>query len=358
MEPDKFLEMYRLHVSKKVLFVFACIAISLFVILLNVSIGLYDISFMDSYRVLMDHLTGNLPSPDDYVGLREDMIIWDQRLPRALAAMLVGAGLGICGAAMQSSLKNPLADPYTTGISSGASLGVALCVVMGISLFPAGPPELRIIINAFVFSLIPAAVIIMVTRFHKSTPTTMILTGVAVMYIFSATSSLIMLIADPDDLQEVYNWNLGNLGAVSWEELPFVLTAAVLGTALLSLAWKRLNLLAMDDESASSLGLNPRTTRTLILIVVSLCTSMLVSFTGTIGFVGLVAPHIVRLFLGSNNRYLLPAAAMFGGMFLLLADSVAKVAGPTDLPVGVITSLVGGPLFLYILLRQRKSQWR
>ena len=301
---------------------------------------------------------GNLPAPDDITGLREDMIIWDQRLPRAIAAMAVGAGLGVCGAAMQSSLKNPLADPYTTGISGGASLGVALCMIMGISIVPFAPESIRIIVNAFVFSLIPASVIILVTRVHKSTPTTMILTGVAIMYVFSATTSLIMLLADPDDLSDVYNWGLGNIAAVGWDEMPFVVTAAVVGTLLLSYAWKKLNLLAMDDDSASALGMDPRRMRTMILVVVSLCTSMIVSFTGTIGFVGLVAPHIVRMFMGSNNRYLVPASAMFGGVFLLIADSLAKVAGPTDLPVGVITSLVGGPLFLFIQLRQKKSQWR
>lgn len=346
---------YREYISKKVLFIAICALLAVVAIGLEISIGKYDIGFFESFQILYDHIQGNLPQ--DKIGLMKDYVVWELRFPRAIAGLAVGATLGVCGAAMQSALKNPLADPYTTGVSSGASLGAAVALVLGVCLVPSVTGEWAIVINAFVFSLIPAAVIIVVTMFKKVNPTTMILTGVSVMFIFTATTSLLMLTTSPDHLAEVYIWNVGTLGKASWYNFGFIIAAAIITVIALQFIAKRLNILAMSDEGSTSLGVNAKSLRLYSLIVVSLGTSLAVSFTGTIGFVGLIAPHVVRMFIGSDNRYLIPAAAAFGGILLLAADCIAKEAGPTGLPVGVITSLIGAPLFLLLLMRQRKSAW-
>ena len=351
-----FLPKYRLSSLRKVLFILVCIVIALAVVVLNIAVGLYNMSFVECFQVLWDHITGVIP--ETFEEYRRDALIWDQRLPRAIGAFAIGSILGVCGAAMQNTLKNPLADPYTMGISSGASLGVSLVVILGISFLPSSAQDFNIVIGAFLFSLIPTGIILAASGLKRLTPTAMILTGVAVMYLFGGVNTMLRLIADPEDLTAVYQWDLGNLGNIGWDNLPFVVVAMVVSLVCMMFLNGHLNILGMDDESVRSLGINPRKTRLTVMVIVSLCTAVAVCFTGTIGFVGLVAPHIVRIFIGSNNRFLIPASAAFGGLFLLMADTVAKVAGSTDLPVGIITSLVGGPLFLYILIRQRKSQWQ
>jgi len=355
MSADEFVKKYLFLNTRRLMFVGLCAILVLVLIILNISVGLYDISFWDSYRVFIDHIMGVVPQTLEEI--REDRIIFGQRAPRAIAAACVGATLAVSGAAMQSTLKNPLADPYTTGISSGASMGVCVFVVLGISIVPGLSYDLGMIVNAFLFALIPAAAIILFSRIFKASPTSVILIGIAIMYVFSACSSLIKLYADPDDLEVVYRWGLGNLGSANWDNLIYIASAGVISTVLMTIISRRLNILSMNDESVMSLGMDPKKERALVLMAVSLCTAMVVCFTGTIGFVGLVIPHIIRIFMGSNNTYLIPASAFAGAVFLLAADSVAKVAGTYDLPVGVITSIVGGPMFLYILIKQRRKTW-
>ena len=353
-DKEKVMSDYHMYISKKIVFISICIVLTIVAFGLQLSLGKFNIGFLESYQVLINHLKGATPVGDDVM---KDMVVWELRLPRAIGGIAVGAGLGICGAAMQSSLRNPLADPYTTGIASGASLGAAVAIILGISLVPSMSGQGAIVGNAFLFSLIPSTVIIMVSAVKKASPTSMILIGVAVMYIFSATTSLLMLYANPDNLAEVYLWNVGTLGKSSWDNVTFLVVAAVIGIILLQILARILNALSMKDACVISIGVNSKRIRIFVLVIVSLVTALLVSFTGTIGFVGLVAPHMVRIFIGSDNRYLIPASAAFGAFLLLAADCVAKEAGSTGLPVGVITALIGGPLFLLLVMRQRKSAW-
>ncbi|MCQ2070871.1 MAG: iron ABC transporter permease [archaeon] len=342
---------YRNFTHRKVLFIIACVVLVFVTVGLALSIGDYHISFLDSYRVLYEHLTGAVR--DTQLGHKEDYIIWELRTPRAIGTVAVGATLAVCGVAMQSAMKNPLADPYTAGISSGASMGVALLTIWGVSLVPFVSYDLQTVINAFVFSLVPMAVILFFCQVKKASPTRMILTGIGVMYMFSATTSLMMLLADPDDLADVYRWNLGNLGAISWSNLPFMVGSAVISTGGMMLLSDKLNILSLDDNAVQSLGMNPNRMRLFILLIVSITTALVVSFTGTIGFVGLVVPHIVRMVIGSDGRYLIPASAVFGGVFILVCDLIAKSVVVAGLPVGVITSIIGGPLFVYVLLKSQ-----
>ncbi|WP_400207070.1 FecCD family ABC transporter permease [Candidatus Methanomassiliicoccus intestinalis] len=344
---------YHIYLFKKLLFILVCIIAAIVVMGLAVSFGKYDVGFFESYEIIWNHLLGNADP-----GSMKDHVVWDLRLPRALMAIAVGAGLAVCGAAMQSMMRNPLADPYTTGVSSGASLGAALAIILGFCVFPSLSGQSAIVVNAFIFSLIPAVIIVLISKFRKPTPTSMILAGIAVMYIFSATTTLLMLIANPEDLAEVYIWNVGTLGKATWDNIPVVIAMSIAGIILLMLVSKKLNVLVAGDKAAISLGVNADALRVYCLLVISLVTAAIVSFTGTIGFVGLIAPHVVRIFVGSDNRYLLPASAAFGAAMLICADCLAKEAGSTGLPVGVITAIIGGPLFILLLIKQRKSAWK
>jgi len=352
---DDFKSVYYRSVSRKVTFVIICVIVAFIAVGLQLSFGYYDVSFTESYQILWDHICGNIPTTD--IGIKRDHIIWDLRLPRSIAGMAVGAGLGVCGAAMQSTLKNPLADPYTTGISAGAGLGATISIVLGICLIPGIIGQPSIIIDAFVFALIPSLVIIAFSSLKRRvTPSMMILIGIAVMYVFTAMTTLLKLTASEDSLQDVYMWSVGTLGKSNWDNVWFMIAATAFGIFAFAILAKKINVMITSDSSAISLGVDPKRCRLLVLIIVSVVTAFLVSFTGTIGFVGLVAPHMVRLIIGSDNRYLIPASAAFGAMMLICSDVIARNIG-TGLPVGVITACVGGPVFLYLLIKQRKSIW-
>ena len=346
---------YNLKVSKKVLFAVACILLAFIALGLEVTLGKADIGFFESYEIIWNHIAGNIPT--DPEGIQKDEIVWDLRIPRALGAFLIGCVLAVCGAAMQSIMKNPLADPYTTGISSGAGFGAILAISVGFCIIPGVTGYNAIVIDAFVFSLIPMLAIVAISRLKNASPTSMILAGLGVMYTFSAMTSMMMLVADPQDHKTAYVWNIGTVGAVTWDNLIFIVAAALIAVVFMQAMAKNINILAMSDSNARALGLDANRIRIAILAVTAVTVAMAVSFTGSIGFIGLLAPHIVRIFIGSDNRYLIPASAAFGGMLLLYSDCIAKSVGVTGVPVGVITAALGGPLFMYILFRHRKRIW-
>ena len=346
---------YELGLSRKVLFVVACIIMAVIALGLEICLGKAGIGFVEAYSIIWDHITGNIPT--DSAGIQKDEIVWNLRIPRALGAFCIGMTLAVCGAAMQSIMKNPLADPFTTGISSGAGFGAILAIALGFCIVPGVVGYNAIVINAFVFSLIPTASIILISRLKNANPTTMILTGLGVMYAFSSMTSLLMLVADPQDHKTAYVWNIGTVGAITWDNLIFVIVAAVIAVGFMQYMAKIINILAMSDSNARALGVDANRMRIYILIVTAVTVAMAVSFTGSIGFIGLLAPHMVRIFIGSDNRYLIPASAAFGGMLLLYSDCVAKSIGVTGVPVGVITAAIGGPLFLYVLFKHRKKIW-
>lgn len=281
-------------------------------------------------------------------------IVLNLRLPRIIGGIICGFALAVCGAAMQSMMKNPLADPYTMGISSGAGFGAALAMILGIELIAGG----GIVVNAFVFAVIPAVIILFLSRFRKATPTMMVLCGISLMYLFNALTQLFMLIADPDDMSAVYEWMVGSLDGVSYDELLLVLLVTVIGSLYVQYMANQLNVMGIGDESAQTLGVDVERRRLVILMVITLVAASVVSFTGVIGFVGLVAPHIARTLIGSDNRYLVPASGVVGSLLLVASDILARtIASPVMLPVGVITACVGGPLFMLLILRSTKETW-
>lgn len=342
---------YRSANNRKVVFIIAFIVLAIASYIFTLGFGVYDISLSESIRVFFDHLQGNTVDPTD------DRYIWEVRAPRAVGAIVSGAALSVAGVVMQNCFRNPLADPYTMGISSGAFLGAVLSIVLGISVVPFLSDDIATVANAFVFSLFPTLIIVAIAKFKKLTPTTMILSGIAVMYLFSSICQLIMVTAPSESLADAYSWRVGSFSDIRWGSLPIMIAVTVLGTAAIWAMCRKLNVMYAGDRSAQTLGEDARRIRIITLVIASFMTAAIVSYTGTIGFIGLVGPHVARIFVGSDNRYLIPASAAFGAAFMLLADTVAKISGANGLPVGVISAMVGGPLFIYILVRQRRSAW-
>lgn len=316
----------------------------------SLKVGFYKTSMQDTLRIIIDHLNGNITD------VQADYIVWHTRLPQSLMAIICGAGLAAGGAVMQTVLRNPLADSYTTGISSGAFLGAALSIILGLSIIP-GLGSIATVVNAFIFSLIPVGVIVVVSRRKSVTPSKLILTGIAVMYLFSAITTLLMVSATAEKLSDVYSWRVGTLANAGWEAIPIAASVTLLGIAFLMSQSRKYNITSAGEEISKSLGVDSKRTTVISMIVIAIMTAASVSFTGTIGFIGLVGPHIARIVVGSDNRFLIPASASIGALFLLFADSVAKVSGNLGLPVGVISALVGAPLFVAILIKNKKTAW-
>lgn len=255
---------------------------------------------------------------------------------------------------MQSILKNPLADPYTTGVSSGALFGATLAMALSVGLVN----RYVIVMDAFVFSLIPTLVIIMVAKIKNASPTVMIMSGIAVMYIFNACTTVLKLMMDPNSLASIYEWQVGSLTLANWDDIPIMAVTVLIGWIVLQALTRTLNKMNAGDDSARSMGVNVETVRIACLVVVAVMSAIIVSFTGLIGFVGLVSPHIARIFISSDNRFLLPASALFGAALLLIADFVGRtIIAPATLQVGVIMAFIGGPMFLWLIAKRNSKVW-
>ncbi len=273
------------------------------------------------------------------------------RLPRVLLGALVGAGLGVAGAAMQGLFRNPLADPGLLGISSGAALAVAVTIVMGLNLF--GVYSLPI--AAFVGSLITTVIIYALAQQRgRLDVSTMLLAGIAVNSLAGAGTGLMTFLATDDQLRTITFWSLGSLGGATWESLATAAPLLLLGTLALPILGRALDALSLGEAGAEHLGVNVQAIKWATVSLVALCVGAGVAVAGSIGFVGLVVPHLLRLIGGPSHRYLLPASALLGATLLVLADLVARtVAAPAELPIGIVTAMLGAPFFLYLLRRGR-----
>ncbi|MBO4797300.1 MAG: iron ABC transporter permease [Candidatus Methanomethylophilaceae archaeon] len=337
------------------LFVLIFIAAVFFVCVLSLTISRIDITFVQAMEVIYNHITGVIPDrKEDYAGWWIDQVITNDNAPRTICGVCVGAVLAISGAVMQSITRNPLTDPYTIGISSAAMFGVTITVVYGICAIPGLAGEEGKIVNAFVFALIPSAAIVFVSSFKKVSPTMMVLIGIALMYMFSAFTTFIKFNAESEKLQEIYEWSLGTLSKTDWGSVAVISSVFVLILVSMVILANRINVINAGEKESVSFGENPVRIRLVCFVIISLATAASVCYTGTIGFVGLVAPHIARLFVGSNCKILIPASAILGGLMVVGSDCIVRSIS-VDLPVGVITALIGSPLFIYFLFRQRRK---
>ncbi len=345
-------QQYRGAILKKTVFGIVIFSALLVILVMSLAVGSLTIPI----REIISALLVNKESPFYYV-------IWDLRLSRAFGAVIAGAGLGVAGAIMQNVLRNPLASPFTIGVSQGAAFGAAFAIIVlgagqthmtGNEMVTLKTPYL-VASCAFIGSLLTVAFILVLSSLRNITAESIILAGVALSAFFGAATMFLQYFASDMQVAATVFWTFGDIGKAGWRE-----NAGMFVTFLLPFAYflkKRwdFNALQWGDEVAQSLGVRVRRLRIMSLILSALIVSVATSFLGIIGFIGLVSPHILRFVIGSDYRFLVPYSALFGGLLLLLSDIVARtVMAPVVLPVGIITSFAGAPLFLYLLLRGRR----
>ena len=295
----------------------------------------------------INHLFG---TPEKIMENRDliETILVDVRLPRVLLTFLVGGSLAVAGNSLQALFRNPLVCPYILGLSSGAAFGAALA--MTIAWLPIQP-------TAFFFAMLAVGIAYFLARSRKSVSVvSLILSGVIVSGIFTALLTIVQFLTDPFKLQTIVHWTMGNLHNAGWGKLKSAFPLCAIGLVWLFLLRWRMNVLAMGDDETRAVGLNPEREKFLVLVPATLVSSAAIAVAGVIGLIGLVIPHMVRMMIGPDNSYSLPASFTFGGSFLLIVDSFSRSIASFEIPIGVFTTLLGGPFFIF-LLRRAKIGW-
>jgi len=315
------------------------------------SLGSAQISLVAVWQVLLSLLPGlDLSSkiPDTVA-----TIVLEIRLPRILLAGLVGASLATAGATYQGLFRNPLADPYLLGIAQGAGLGATIGFMLPFSLASIALGIVPVL--AFAGALMSAGIVYLLARVGKTVPmTTLILAGVALGAFLASITSYLM-ITSGEQLHSIILWLMGGLSLSHWDEVKILIPYILLGSIIIYLYSRPLNIMQLDEEQAQQLGVNVERVKLILLLAATLITAAAVSFVGIIGFVGIIIPHAIRLIWGSDHRFLLPLSFLGGAIFLILADMLARtVMGTTEVPVGIITALFGAPFFLYLLRRRKR----
>ncbi|MGI0527029.1 FecCD family ABC transporter permease [Rhizobium giardinii] len=319
----------------------------------SIMTGAADASLGNVLRWLFD-----VEGAQQALSVRDRIIILDIRLPRAVMGLLVGASLAVSGAIMQGLFRNPLADPALVGISSGASLGAVLTIVLGSSLFGA-------LFAVFGFYTLPVAAFLgclvttlllyrIATRSGQTSVATMLLAGIALAALANAVTGVLIFVADDKQLRDLTFWGLGSLAGANWTKILSAAPIILVSLAVVPFLARGLNALTLGEAAAFHMGIPVQRLKNIAIVSVAALTGASVAVSGGIGFVGIVVPHVLRLIIGPDHRYLLPASALLGGTLLIFADMVARtIVPPAELPIGIITAFVGAPFFLWILLRGR-----
>lgn len=345
---------YKKYVAKKIGIIAGMFVFLVFFSFYAVSVGSVNIPFRDVILTLLSGPGGT--------GLY-DRVIWNIRVPQIITAIVAGTGLAIAGVVMQSVLRNPLASPYTLGLSSAAAFGAAV----GILIFGFGTtgsnmsdavtvnnPYL-VTIFAFIFSMLASLIILAIAKLRSTAPEVIILAGVALNSLAVAGLAAIQFFVDEARIAAIVFWQFGDVSRAGWSEIAII--GIVVAICLLYFVWKRWDFNAMDagDETAKSLGVHVTRLRLISMITASLISAVVVSFLGIIGFIGLVTPHIMRRLIGDDQRYLIIGTAVCGALLLLMADTVARtIIAPHVLPVAIVTAFLGAPIFLYLILRGKR----
>lgn len=336
----------------------ALLVILLISLTCSIALGPVYVTPLRAWKIAMHEIgqvAGSYGGPGDWTSA-QFQIVWRIRAPRTLLAAFAGAGLALVGVAMQAIVRNPLADPYLLGVSSGASVGAVSVLAFGALAF-AG--ELALPLGAFGGALAACTAVYLLAHVQgRLLASRLILGGVAVAYCLGGVTSLMVLTSDQRELaNSVLTWTLGSLAGTRWEQLGLPAALVLLGMGLLLTQARALNALLAGEESAATLGVDTTRTRRWLFVLVSMVTGVLVALTGPIGFVGLMVPHITRMLVGSEHRRVLPVAALLGAIFLVWVDAFSRISfAPTEVPVGVITSLLGGPFFVWMLCRRNSGQ--
>ncbi|MCK5541987.1 MAG: iron ABC transporter permease [Desulfobacterales bacterium] len=344
---------YYKYIGKKIIFITIALICLVLLFVIGISVGAVQIPFIDVVKSLAGMT----------VSKRFDIIIFNIRLPQVLTAIVAGAGLAVSGAVMQSVLRNPLGSPFTLGISHAAAFGAAFSVmILGSGTMASSISDAVAISNpylttfsAFIFSMIAALIILAVSKLRQGSPEVMILTGVALGSLFTAGTMLLQFFADDVQLAAMVFWTFGDVARTGWSEIFFLSFVTLFSMGFFFMNAWNYNAADAGDETAKGVGVKIERTRLLGMIIASFVTSVIISFVGIIGFVGLVAPHMVRRIIGDDHRFLLPGTIISGSLLLLASDIVARlILSPHILPVSVLTSFLGAPVFIYLIIRGKR----
>jgi len=341
-------ETYRRLVLRKRLILAGLLILLLCSVLLDLALGPASYSLRE--------VLGALFSPDS-ASPQVRVVMWDIRLPVALMAVAVGAALSLAGAQMQTILNNPLASPFTLGISAAASFGAALGLAFGVALFPLAA-QFMVPLNAFIMAMLSALLIHFLSMRRGVTAETIVLLGIALVFTFNALLALVQFFATEQAVAAVVFWTMGSLTKATWPKLGVICLVILITLPIFAKRAWALTALRLGDDKAASFGINVRSLRFQTLIMVSLLASFPVAFVGTIGFIGLVGPHIARMLIGEDQRFFLPASLLTGSLILSASSVVSKTLIPGAIfPIGVVTSLIGVPFFISLILGGKKNSW-
>lgn len=329
--------------------------ILIMIIILATNFGVANISFKQTAMIMMS----KLPIINKFAtlnGINEtsQIIILDLRLPRILLAALVGAGLSVVGTSFQGIFKNPMADPYVLGISSGAALGATLTIAFGAEITFLGFSFITV--NAFIGAIVTTFIVYNVARVGSKIPSiTLLLAGVAISYLLSSIISLVMIFKR-DEIEKIVMWTMGSLSTASWNQVGILFIVVMPSIAVIYFFSRDLNIMLLGEDSARNLGVEVEKVKKIILVISTFMVAGAVSFSGIIGFIGLIIPHIIRMIFGSDHKVVIPFSALGGAIFLIICDTLARtILPPSEIPVGIVTSLFGVPFFLYLLYKTKKK---
>ena len=347
---ERITPIYNYRQSRKKCLLIGVFLVAGLVLLLTGTVGLgaMEISYGNVLKIIWGKITGNEVLLSS---IKPNMIavIWDIRMPRILCGMFVGAGLASAGVVFQSILQNPLADPYTLGISTGAAFGASIAMLLNILI----GLYLPVSVMALAFALLTLIIVIMISMHGGGlVHSNLIIAGIIVSSFLSAGISFIKMLAG-EDVSAIVFWLMGSLGSKDWEDVYLVGIVVTLASGLSFVFANDLNVMTLGNRNAEALGVNVKRVRLFYLIIASCITAVCVSICGIIGFVGLIVPHILRASLTSDNRILLPLSALLGAVLLCCADNATRLISSGEIPVGVLTTLLGGPFFVYIFLKRK-----
>lgn len=337
--------------QKRRVILFIVLALWIFTVVWSSLTGIADVNFM---RIIATFVSETVFDAAPLTKT-ELTVLRDLRLPRIAMGVLAGMGLAVSGLVMQAITGNKMASPFTTGLSNAAALGAASVIVFGIA--PLGYMQLATVLSAFVFALACTAIVYGIAGVKGMGKATIILTGIALNYLFSAMNASLQYIASEQQLSSIVHWTFGSLSGVDWMQIFIVAVVISLTFPFILRQGWALNLLSTGDEGAVALGVNVRRLRLIGGMIVTLMAASVVSFCGVIGFVGLVAPHIARLLVGGDYRALIPLSSLLGGILVVGADTIGRtIASPVVIPVGIVISFIGVPVFISLILREKRER--
>jgi len=324
------------------------------IIIFASTIGVADIKFNDTLKII----SSKIPFIKQFVNIDQMkassiLIVLNIRLPRIILAAIVGVALATSGVVFQAIFKNPMADPYILGISSGAAFGATLVIISGISFSFLGLSMISM--GAFIGAMGTTFLVYNIARLNNRTPViTLLLSGIAISFFLSAFINLLMTMNN-DQVEKIVFWTMGSVSAASWKSVSISILPVFVGVSIFVFFSKELNVILMGEETAQNLGIDVEAVRKLLLGVASIVSAAVVAVSGIIGFVGLIVPHAVRLIVGPDHKRLFPYTIISGAIFMIIADTISRTAlNPTEIPIGVITSLIGAPYFVFLLIKNKK----